>query len=209
MANHGRYFAVLSATLVIMNVQAPMSSQVTTQDCHILMIEEEEGVRCILLDSPTYSLGRDKKNSIVLPASKAVSRFHAMLLRIPGAKNRSGHSYRIVDGDATGKLSTNGVVVNGERHTSYTLVEGDAIMLGNVKASYRLLSLSPTDLEQVSVEGLDIRSTIPSMANPNATLARENSSRGSGHRLANQDEEDLPPTMFFKKAAKKSNSSAP
>lgn len=190
-----------------MNVQALASPQITTQDNHVLMIEEEEGVRCILLDSPTYSLGRDKKNSIVLPASKAVSRFHAMLLRIPGTNNSLGHSYRIVDGDATGKLSTNGVVVNGERHTSYTLGEGDTIMLGNVKASYRLLTLSPTNLEQVSVEGLDIRSTIPSIFNPNATLAREDNDGSSGHRSASQDEEDLPPTMFFKKAAKKSNPS--
>ena len=191
-----------------MNVKAPAPLKVNIQDCHVLMIEEEEGVRCVLLESPTYSLGRDKKNSIVLPASKAVSRFHAMLLRIPGA-NSSGYSYRIVDGDATGKLSTNGVVVNGERHTSHTLVEGDTIMLGNVKASYRLLALSPADLEHVSVEGLDIRSTIPSMVNPNATLNKENGGVVAGHHPAVQEEEDLPPTMFFKKAAKKSNPPAP
>lgn len=185
-----------------MNVQAPTQPTVVTQDCHVLMIEEEEGVRCILLESPTYSLGRDKKNSIVLPASKAVSRFHAMLLRIPGT-NSSGYSYRIVDGDATGKLSTNGVVINGERTTSHTLVEGDAVMLGNVKASYRLLTLSSSGLNQVSVEGLDIRSTLPHAFNPHATLTGEHAVPASMHNTMPPVEEDLPPTMFFKKAPKK------
>ncbi|QUY43867.1 FHA domain-containing protein [Acaryochloris marina] len=185
-----------------MNVQAPTPPIVVTQDCHVLMIEEEEGVRCVLLESPTYSLGRDKKNSIVLPASKAVSRFHAMLLRIPGA-NSSGYSYRIVDGDATGKLSTNGVVVNGERTTSHTLVEGDAVMLGNVKASYRLMTLSPSGLNQVSVEGLDIRSTLPHVFNPHATLTREHAVPSGMNNTMPPIEEDLPPTMFFKKAPKK------
>lgn len=192
-----------SSVLVIMNVQTPAPPTVITQDCHVLMLEEEEGVRCILLESPTYSLGRDKKNSIVLPASKAVSRFHAMLLRIPGA-NSSGYSYRIVDGDATGKLSTNGVVVNGVRHTSHTLIEGDAIMLGNVKASYRLLTLSPSGLSHVSVEGIDIRSTLPHGFNPNATLSGEQSNNMANiHNTTPPEEDDLPPTMFFKKAPKK------
>lgn len=186
-----------------MNVKASTPPIVVTQDCHVLMIEEEEGVRCVLLESPTYSLGRDKKNSIVLPASKAVSRFHAMLLRIPGA-NSSGYSYRIVDGDATGKLSTNGVVVNGERTTSHTLVEGDAIMLGNIKASYRLLTLSPSGLSQASIEELDIRSTLPHTFNPNATLSGEQNSRANVHTTPPPEEEELPPTMFFKKAPKKS-----
>lgn len=185
-----------------MNVQAPTPPTVVTQDCHVLMIEEEEGVRCVLLESPTYSLGRDKKNSIVLPASKAVSRFHAMLLRIPGT-NSSGYSYRIVDGDATGKLSTNGVVVNGERTTSHTLVEGDAVMLGNVKASYRLMTLSPSGLNQVSVEELDIRSTLPHVFNPHATLTREHVAQSGMNNTMPPEEEDLPPTMFFKKAPKK------
>ncbi|WP_299485408.1 FHA domain-containing protein [Acaryochloris sp. IP29b_bin.137] len=185
-----------------MNVQAPASPTVVTQDCHVLMIEEEEGMRCVLLESPTYSLGRDKKNSIVLPASKAVSRFHAMLLRIPGS-NSSGHSYRIVDGDATGKLSTNGVMINGERTTSHTLVEGDAIMLGNVKASYRLLTMSPSGLNHINVEGLDIRSTLPHTFNPNATLSGEQGSRSNGYSTSPPEEEELPPTMFFKKAPKK------
>lgn len=207
MTKYGRHFAVRSSTPVIMNVQAPTSPQIATQDCHVLMIEEEEGVRCVLLEAPTYSLGRDKKNSIVLPASKAVSRFHAMLLRIPGA-NSSEYSYRIVDGDATGKLSTNGVIVNGKRSTSHTLTEGDAIMLGNVKASYRLLTLTPSDLDPVSTEGFDIRSTLPHVVNPNATLTQENRGVVSAHYSASEEEE-LPPTMFFKKASKKSNSSAP
>lgn len=185
-----------------MNVQAPAPPTVVTQDCHVLMIEEEEGIRCVLLESPTYSLGRDKKNSIVLPASKAVSRFHAMLLRIPGT-NSSGYCYRIVDGDATGKLSTNGVVVNGERTTSHTLIEGDAVMLGNVKASYRLLTLSSSGLNQVSVEGIDIRSTLPHTFNPHATLTREHVAQSGMNNTMPPEEDDLPPTMFFKKAPKK------
>ncbi len=181
-----------------MNVQTLTPSQVLTQESHVLMIEEEDGVRCVLLESPTYSLGRDHKNTIVLPASKAVSRFHAMLLRIPAA-NHSGYSYRIVDGDATGKLSTNGVVVNGKRSNSHTLVEGDVIMLGNVQASYRLFPLSPASLDDVDVNGLDIRSTVPIEINPNTTHPEAQSPIHSP-----LTEDDLPPTMFYKKTLKTS-----
>lgn len=180
-----------------MTIQAPTSPTTNLQDCHILLIEEEEGVQCILLESPTYSLGRDPKNSVVLPASKSVSRFHAMLLRIPGA-NSSEYRYRIVDGDANGKLSTNGVVVNGKRDTSHTLMEGDVIMLGNLKVSYRMIALSFSELEHISIEGLNFKSPLPEGMHADTTLAVDNPKIVPEQQNA-QGEEGLPSTIFFKK----------
>ncbi|WP_299402273.1 FHA domain-containing protein [Acaryochloris sp. IP29b_bin.148] len=198
MTNAGCHRVVRLSTPIIMNVQAPTSPQLGTQECHhVLMIEEQEGVRCILLEAPTYSLGRDKKNTIVLPASKSVSRFHAMLLRIPGATS-SDYNYRIVDGDATGQLSTNGVVVNGKRNTSHTLTEGDTVMLGDIKVSYRELTLPLSELDSARFDNLDIRGTLPHAANAPLSQAE-----GNGMAAASTTAEDeLGPTMFFKKSLK-------
>ena len=51
------------------------------QTRHLLIFEDTEGLRLVPLEASSHSLGRDPTNSIVLQ-SKAVSRQHALLLRV-------------------------------------------------------------------------------------------------------------------------------
>ncbi|BAY50912.1 hypothetical protein NIES2134_115080 [Thermostichus vulcanus NIES-2134] len=105
---------------------------------HLLRIEDETGKRTIPLDAATYSIGRDVTNAIVIHGH-GVSRQHALLLRIPSP---NGYRYRVVDGNADGKPSANGVLVNGQRVQSHELKDGDEINFGGaVKAHYVTLSM--------------------------------------------------------------------
>ncbi|NJK40885.1 MAG: FHA domain-containing protein [Acaryochloridaceae cyanobacterium SU_2_1] len=174
----------------------PTAASTSTRECLLLLLAEEKGMRCSLLKASTYSLGRDPKNSIILPLSKSVSRCHAMLLRIPGP-NGKGHRYRIVDGDIDGKPSTNGVIVNGDRHNSYALDDGDIVMLGEVKLSYQILTIAKAELEAMVTEGVDI---------PAKLLLKIQQQKGADiimsaakNSLPTAPAEELSPTLFFKK----------
>ena len=92
---------------------------------HLLLISDSESERVIELHNASSSIGRDPSNSIVLCAD-GVSRQHAILLRMthPGEDE---HSFRITDGNWRGKLSTNGLFVNGRRCTSHVLHHGDEL----------------------------------------------------------------------------------
>ena len=92
---------------------------------HLLVIKNQENQRTINLESATYSIGRDEKNSIILDSPK-ISRCHATLLRItiPGTDS---HQFRIIDGDLNGKRSRNGIEVNNKSCFSYDLQDGDVI----------------------------------------------------------------------------------
>ena len=92
---------------------------------HLLVIKNQGNQRIINLESATYSIGRDEKNSIVLDSPK-ISRCHATLLRItiPGTDS---HQFRIIDGDLNGKRSRNGIEVNNKSCFSYDLQDGDVI----------------------------------------------------------------------------------
>lgn len=96
---------------------------------HLLLISDSESERVIELHNASSSIGRDPSNSIVLCAD-GVSRQHAILLRMthPGEDE---HSFRITDGNWRGKLSTNGLFVNGRRCTSHVLHHGDEIVFGS------------------------------------------------------------------------------
>lgn len=106
---------------------------------HLLVVEDAQGQRTLLLEVATYSIGRDLTNSIVLH-SRLVSRQHAILLRVTTPET-SAYLFRIIDGDLQGKRSTNGLWVNGRRCFSRDLKHGDRIAFGgDVKASYYALS---------------------------------------------------------------------
>ncbi|NJK35949.1 MAG: FHA domain-containing protein [Oscillatoriales cyanobacterium SM2_2_1] len=102
---------------------------------HILQITDAKGIRKIPLDGLKYTIGRDVDNNIQL-YSRFVSRHHAILLRVPSEHGQ--HSYRIIDGDLSGKPSVNGVVINHQtKVSSYDLKHGDAITLApNVEMVY-------------------------------------------------------------------------
>jgi diguanylate cyclase (GGDEF)-like protein len=112
---------------------------------HLLSVKDPEGIRVIYLEAATYSIGRDPKNAIYL-RSKSVSRQHAMLLRVT-APDQDRYFFRIIDGSFTGKKSTNGIFVNGQRCSARDLKHGDFVEFGDLaEATYYAVS-NLTDLE--------------------------------------------------------------
>ena len=106
---------------------------------HLLSLKDPEGVRLFPLESATYSVGRDTKNSIVV-RSKSVSRQHAVLLRVT-SPDQDEFFFRIIDGSFTGKRSTNGIFINGQRLTAKDLRHGDFIEFGDqAQADYYAIS---------------------------------------------------------------------
>ena len=139
---------------------------------HVLVIEDNAGRRTISLEAATYSLGRDPSCAIVLH-SNYVSRQHAILLRVP-IPGTTNHLFRILDGNARGERSTNGLLVNGDREFNHDLNHGDTVafsrdttatyyMTANLSdqefaqyaesAGYRSLKLEVEDASQTTLEG--------------------------------------------------------
>lgn len=109
---------------------------------HIFVIEDQKARRIIALDEPTYSIGRESSNDIVI-YDQVVSRHHATLIRIKPSPRNESYSYRILDGDLEGNRSTNGLIINGQNSESHDLKHGDVILFGSQsKASYYIVSTS-------------------------------------------------------------------
>lgn len=110
-----------------------------TNESHLLIIEDDQGRKEFTLENPVYSIGRDRECNIRL-VSQFVSRRHATLVRLPREQNSHSYYYRIVDGDAKGKLSSNGLMINGRKMPSHDLRNEDEIIFGpQVRAIYYLL----------------------------------------------------------------------
>jgi diguanylate cyclase (GGDEF)-like protein len=107
---------------------------------HLLVVEDPEGKRTILLLEQSYSLGRDLRNAIVL-RSRSVSRQHAILLRVT-IPNTEKYGFRIIDGNFNGKRSTNGLIINGTKSFSHNLQHGDVIYFGNPQAQAKYYAIS-------------------------------------------------------------------
>jgi PAS domain S-box-containing protein len=138
---------------------------------HILVIENKKGKYTILLESATYSVGRDPTNSIVID-SPWISRHHASLLRVTNPGN-SNHSFRLIDGDLQGKRSTNGLKINGQACFSHDLRHKDEILFGrNVKARYYAIN-SPKLMEFMnSGKKEEFTGFLSNTTNPYVTLVR-------------------------------------
>ncbi len=94
---------------------------------HLLSIQDDAGSREITLDNSIYTIGRDPSCDIRL-LSQFASRRHATLIQLP---NEDGSfSYRIVDGVPRGKLSANGLMINGHKLQAHDLQHGDEIVFG-------------------------------------------------------------------------------
>lgn len=100
---------------------------VRPQKEHFLVVEDDKGRQEIILTAPCYSLGRSPDCDIRL-RSQFVSRYHATLLRCVKVDGES--YYRIVDGDSQGRLSSNGLLVNGRKMSSCDLKHGDEVVFG-------------------------------------------------------------------------------
>ena len=123
-----------------------MPADPVSQTWHVLVIDDEQGRRALALSAATYSIGRDPSNAIVIH-SAAVSRQHALLLRLPQKDGQ--YTYRLLDGNIEGKRSTNGLSVNGQRCLSWDLKDGDQILLGEqVRLQYYVCRSSEADLQQ-------------------------------------------------------------
>lgn len=94
---------------------------------HFLIIEDDRGKKVVLLQESSYSLGRTKNCDIRI-RSQFVSRCHATLKR-RSLKNGSVY-YQIVDGDAEGNNSANGILINGHKVFVHDLRHGDKIVFG-------------------------------------------------------------------------------
>lgn len=117
-----------------------LSMAAQTNENHLLIIEDDQGRKEFSLEQPVYSIGRDRECNIRL-MSQFVSRRHATLVRLPREHNSpSSYYYRIVDGDAKGKPSSNGLMINGRKMPAHDLKNEDEIVFGpQVRAIYYLL----------------------------------------------------------------------
>lgn len=110
-----------------------------TNESHLLILEDDQGRKEFPLEHSVYSIGRDRDCNIRL-VSQFVSRRHATLVRLPREHNSHSFYYRIVDGDAKGKPSANGLMINGRKIPAHDLKNEDEIVFGpQVRAIYYLL----------------------------------------------------------------------
>lgn len=100
---------------------------VLPQKEHFLIVEDDKGRQEVLLRNPVYSLGRSPTCDIRL-RSQFVSRHHATLFR--RYRDNGSSYYRIVDGNAEGKVSANGMLVNGRKVPASDLKDGDEVVFG-------------------------------------------------------------------------------
>jgi pSer/pThr/pTyr-binding forkhead associated (FHA) protein len=127
-----------------------------TNESHLLILEDDQGRKEFPLERPVYSIGRDKDCDIRL-VSQFVSRRHATLVRLPRDDSSHSYYYRIVDGDAKGKASSNGLMINGRRIPAHDLKNEDDIVFGpQVRAIYYLLQRDPGDSVQTDSSEYDI-----------------------------------------------------
>lgn len=103
---------------------------------HVLVVIDSKGQKEIILEEANYSLGRGKHCDIRLN-SQFVSRHHATLMK--RSRGEGGNEYyRIIDGDSSGKVSVNGLLVNGRKVVFHDLKDGDRVIFGpQVSATYQ------------------------------------------------------------------------
>ncbi|MEH2314792.1 MAG: EAL domain-containing protein [Nostoc sp.] len=141
---------------------------------HMLVIQDLQGQRTVVLQEATYSLGRHPANTIVL-TSRSVSMQHAILLRVT-VPQTDQYGFQIIDGNYKGKGSTNGLFVNGTKCFSHNLRNGDVIAFGGNQAQAKYYAISNLS-EQAFYESSDVEdlsgflSQQASPANPFQTLA--------------------------------------
>ncbi len=135
-----------------------------TNESHLLILEDDQGRKEFTLERPIYSIGRERDCDIRL-VSQFVSRRHATLVRLPRDDNNSGrYYYRIVDGDAKGKPSSNGLMINGRKIPAHDLRNEDEIVFGpQVRAIYYLLQRDTTPPGQTDATEYDITLINPGM----------------------------------------------
>ncbi len=101
---------------------------------HVLVTVDGKGQKEIVLTEEMYSLGRGHDCDIRLQ-SQFASRHHATLYK--RVSEGGDVYYRIVDGDAAGKASVNGLLINEHKVLFHDLKHGDKVIFGpQVSAIY-------------------------------------------------------------------------
>ncbi len=148
---------------------------------HVLVVNGQRGKQAIALEAAAYSIGRDLTNAIILDF-ETISRQHAILLRVP-VPGTNRYRYRLVDGNADGKPSTNGTFINGKRCVSETLHHGDTILFGRkVKAAYLSVAMNENEFAHY-LESIRFQSIKSQALSPKETLVGQ---EFSGELLAQQ-----------------------
>ena len=126
----------------------------------ILIVEDSQGRREIILDGSVYSIGRDPRCDIRL-SSQFVSRHHATLVQLPDEEGIF-YYYRIVDGNLKGKPSANGMLINGRKLQAHNLKNEDEIVFGpQARAIYYQLKRDTTSA--IPLDEFDITLISPNM----------------------------------------------
>ncbi|GAB4216316.1 MAG: hypothetical protein OHK0012_18350 [Synechococcales cyanobacterium] len=132
---------------------------------HLLTIRDPEGQRTLVLENAAYAIGRDPGNGIVLHSPK-VSRQHALLLRIPNPQ-QGGYRYQLMDGNAEGQPSKNGLKIFGKSYRVRILENGDVVEFATgVTLTYSacpaddLAAEHQTDYRSIKVHPTDARKTV-------------------------------------------------
>ncbi|NCJ06282.1 FHA domain-containing protein [Synechococcales cyanobacterium C] len=137
------------------------------QERHVLVVDALQN-RAFVLEAATYSIGRDVTNAIVIN-NASVSRQHALLLRLP-VPGTHLYRYRLVDGNAQGKPSVNGIFINGQRCSSCELKNGDLITFGlDIQATYLKVEM-PADAFVEYLEAIQFHSIKSGPVSPKETM---------------------------------------
>jgi pSer/pThr/pTyr-binding forkhead associated (FHA) protein len=170
-------------------------------ESHILVIHDQPTPRRVLLESATYSVGRDKRNSIVIP-NRAISRQQALLLRMPNPQKGS-YRYRILDGNSTGKPSLNGLCVNGKDCSIHDLTPGDTILLGNlIRIDYQIMQVASSGkyFDYLKIQVPEHQSLRAQPVSSHVTLIAElqrTELQSEEHLNDNWETDDINPTELF------------
>ncbi len=115
-----------------------LSSQAISPYLHLLVVEDSHNQRIFYLNGEQYNLGRSDDNSIIL-RDQQVSRCHATIVKEYNQEEEI-FFYKIYDGNLKGKLSTNGLFINGVKCQEKYLEHGDLIRFSEkAKAHYFVL----------------------------------------------------------------------
>lgn len=117
------------------DLQAPVAPLPGAEDVGVqffLIVEKEQEIQTYPLENVIHTIGRSADNSIRIQ-DRFLSRHHAYLVRVPLGNS---YTYSLFDGDREQSLpSRNGVFVNNQRISSYSLHMDDVIYFGpNVRA---------------------------------------------------------------------------
>jgi pSer/pThr/pTyr-binding forkhead associated (FHA) protein len=134
------------------------------QTVHLLRIFEASQTRHIRLDQEQYLIGRSSHNDIVID-HRAISRQQAVLQRVSVGSSEE-YCYRLQDGRALQRPSTNGTTINCLQYQEKDLQSGDKIIFGTViYAVYEVIS--------VPIGGDIISGTFPSSSLQNLEISKD------------------------------------